>query len=218
MTIPDEATVPAHYKLFMKEIEPYIEQIRAALKYKPPTSTPFEEVSQTRAFIDSQALTNISDSISSFGLRIFATESVSEETITLEADRFGSAVRYYLALFESLRSKLFPPGYETGHPLLVAFMRKPLQDLLDATDQISEIIAHQNEFVARHGSLEIKIVVKFDVESEQSRFQKWIDSVEAENHEADVSYSPCSKPKKSSSWFWGILGGIALYDIFFDKD
>ena len=218
MPIPDEATIPEHYKLFMKEIEPYIEQVRAALKYKSPTGTPFEEVSHTKAFIDSQAFKNITDSILSLSLRILAVESVSENTITLEADRFGSAVKYYLALFETLRSKPFPTGYETGHPLLVAFMRKPLQDLLDAMDQIAEIIAHKNEFVARHGSLVIKIVVKFDVESEQSRFQKWIDSVEAENHEANVSYSRCAQPKKSSNWFWGILGGIALFDIFFDKD
>jgi len=218
MSIPDEVTIPEHYKFFMKEIEPYIEQIRAALKYKLPMGTPFEEVSQTKGFIDSQAFKNISDSILSFGLRIFATESVSDETIALEADRFGSAVKNYLALFETLRSKPFPPGHETGQPLLVAFMRKPLQDLLDAMDQLLEVMAHPNEFVARHGSLEINLVVRFDAESEQSRFQKWIDSVEAENHEANVSYSPCSQPKKSISWFWGILGGIALHNIFFDKD
>lgn len=218
MPIPDEATIPEHYKLFMKEIEPYIEQVRAALKYKSPTGTPFEEVSHTKAFIDSQAFKNITDSILSLSLRILAVESVSENTITLEADRFGSAVKYYLALFETLRSKPFPTGYETGHPLLVAFMRKPLQDLLDAMDQLHEVIAHPNEFVARNGPLEIKIVAKFDVESERCRLQKWFDSVEAENYVTNVSYSPCSKPKKSTSWFWGILGGIALYDIFLDKD
>ena len=218
MAIPNEVTIPEHYKLFVKEIEPYVEQIRAAVKYKLPCGTPLETVSQTKTLIDSQAMQNISDSITSFGSNIFARESVSSETITLEADRFGSAVRYYLSLFEIIRSRPFPPGYESGHPLLVAVLRKPLQDLLDAMDQVLVVMTNPEEGVARHGGLIISLVIKFDIESEAQRFQRWIDSVVVEEYEAGDNYTHCSQPKKSTDWFWGILGGIALYDIFFDKD
>ena len=199
MSIPDEVTIPEHYKLFVKEIEPYVEQVRAAVKYKSPSGTPFETVSQAKILIDSQALQNISDSITSFGSNIFAGESVSGETITLEANRFGSAVRYYLSIFEILRSKPFPPGYETGHPLLVAVFRKPLQDLLDAMDQIFEVMTNPEACVARHGGLKISLVAKFDIESEVQQFQRWIDSVGVEEYGAGDNYTPYSQPKKSTS-------------------
>ena len=215
----DEINVPEHYIKFVREIEPHIERLRHSLKTPPPFGEPLDELSHARILLDGIALKRLSDAVTSFGVHIFAVEVVSESTIKAEASAFGEAIRGYLANFDTLRSRPFPFEFEDGHPLLVATVRRPLLQLLEAVETVQELVLRPADFRAKHGSLNINLQIKFNITQELAAWESWVATIKSQLNQIDnccsTNKSNCSS--KASSWFWGLLGAYALNEIFFDR-
>lgn len=220
MTPADEVTVPKHYLQFVNAIEPHINLLRESLDTPPLLGEPLCELTDAGVLIDATVIQRLADSITSFGSRVFAAKDVYDVTVLAEADTFGKAVRSYLANFDVVRSRPFPEGFESGHPLLVAIIEKPLHQLLASIETVREAVFRPKEFVAKHGSFTINLNIVFSVTDEVAAWEDWCNTMKAQVAREDSYFCSQAGSKKSKprSWFWALLGAYAVHELFFDKD
>lgn len=220
MTTEDEIVVPKHYVQFVNAIEPHINLLRASLATPPALGESLHELTDLGILIDASIIERLADSLNSFGSRVFASQDVYDVTVIAEADSFGRVIRSCLANFDMLRSRPFPEGFESGHPLLVAIIEKPLRQLLEAMETVQEAVFHPKENIAKHGSFSIKLHIDFSVTDEVAAWEDWCNTMKAQVACEDSYFcsQSSSKKSKSRSWLWALLGAYAGYELFFDKD
>lgn len=220
MTPTDEAVVvPEQYLQFVKAIEPHLTLLRTSLATPPPLGEPLHKLADVSALLDSTIIERLANSVTSFGSSVFAAKHACDATVLAEAETFGKAIRSYLANFDVVRSRPFPGGFESGHPLLIAIIEKPLRNLLASLETVQEAVVHPMEHVAKHGSFNLNLYIDFGVADEVAAWQAWCESVNAHVASDDCYFSsPASQKHKKRSWLWTLVGAYVGYELFFDND
>lgn len=165
-------TFPAHYKQLQNELEMLIVKIRETLALRVEISSHVKDFSQVEILFINAQIDPLVSCINIFASKVLKEFTASPTIVKSATEDLKYELFAFLARYKELCNKGFPVGYEDGHGLLMAVIKRPLEQILEVFENIvkfmnslgdSSIIANNNT----------KLYVTLNNDAEVSRYLTW---------------------------------------------
>ncbi|MFZ4858322.1 MAG: hypothetical protein ACOYL3_18180 [Desulfuromonadaceae bacterium] len=169
-------TIPAHYKQLQNELEMLIVKIRETLALRVEMRSQVKDFSQVEILFTNAKIDPLVSSVNIFASKVLKEFTASPAIVKSATEDLKYELFAFLARYKELCNKGFPLGYEDGHGLLMAVIKRPLEQILDVFENIvkfmnslggSSIVGNNNP----------KLHVTLNNDAEISRYLIWVDRI-----------------------------------------
>jgi hypothetical protein len=166
-------TIPAHYKQLQNELEMLIVKIRETLAIRVEFNSHVKDFSQVEILFTNAQIDPLVSCINIFASKVLKEFTANPAIVKSATEDLKYELFAFLARYKELCNKGFPLGYEDGHGLLMAVIKRPLEQILEVLENIVKFMNSLGNGSSITDNTNAKIYVKLNNDAEVSRYLIW---------------------------------------------